>query len=717
MARGFDRLRKALHRPPRYLIARIGSEIARQSRRPWTRLRPRLLSDRVLLRKMHAGSIGELWGRQAASAFFVGAPAPEAMRRRFLDTYPLGERDIVRAAEAVLRHEFDLLGSGPTTLGDPLPWHVDFKTGRRWPLRYCHDLDPNELDRPSDVKVPWELSRCQHFTTLGQAYWLTEDERFAEEFVAQVTDWIRANPFARGINWACPMDVALRAISWIWGFHFFAGSRACATDAFRSQFLRNLLLHGEFLAANIEVDEVNGNHHLVDGAGLVFLGLFFRQTHVGVRWLNRGRRIVIEAMLEQVHEDGVDIEQSIAYHRLVLETFLTTALLLRHHGENPPRPFSERLERMIEFVLAYSKPDGRAPLIGDADDGRMQKLGLQAVGDHRYLLSTGAVLFERGDFKSAAGRFWEESFWLLGPSAVASFERLPAAAAAPASRAFPHGGFYVLRNAAAHVIVDCGEVGLRGLGGHGHNDILSFELHMNGINLVTDCGAYLYTASREWRNRLRSTAAHNTVEVDGEELNRLVDPDELFRLRYDAVPTEVRWGPDGDWLGLRAGHRGYERLPAPVMHVRTILLHPEEPRVLIRDRLESAGVHGLIWRFHLDPGIEARVLGEAVQLSAGERVAWFTLLEGPADLAFRLESGWVSPRYGVKVASAVLVGKTAGRLPVEVSCAFTSYPPDASERARYLDALAAASTHSAEDSDGEIGEAHIRSSSARNHPR
>ncbi len=55
-------------------------------------------------------------------------------------------------------------------------------------------LEYLELDRPTDVKVPWELSRCQHFTTLGQAYWLTGDERYAREFVDEVSDWIARNP-------------------------------------------------------------------------------------------------------------------------------------------------------------------------------------------------------------------------------------------------------------------------------------------------------------------------------------------------------------------------------------------------------------------------------------------------------------------------------------------------------------------------------------------
>ena len=61
------------------------------------------------------------------------------------------------------------------------------------------------------------------------------------------------------------------------------------------------------------------------------------------------------------------------------------------------------------------------------------------------------------------------------------------------------------------------------------------------MNVVTDCGAYLYTASREWRNRFRSTAFHNVVQVDGEELNRLISPDHLWQLRDDARPLNVAW--------------------------------------------------------------------------------------------------------------------------------------------------------------------------------
>jgi len=682
--------RRALHRPAGYVISRIGRRLALVARRPWDRIRPRLLTDAALLRMAGVDSIDRLWENVVSAPFFFNTRNCDEWTARFRVAFPDGERHIVQAAATVLRHEFDLLGSGPVALGDPLPWHVDFKSGRQWPISWCHSVDANELDKPSDVKVPWELSRCQHVPLLGQAWWLTGDERFAREFVAQIDDWIDRNPYTLGINWACPMDVSLRAVSWIWGLHFFADAEACRSTAFRSSLLRSLYLHGEFVAANPEVDEVNGNHYLVDGVGLVFLGALFRSLPAAARWFDIGKQMVCTEIDQQVHEDGTGIEQSIAYHRLVLESFTAAGLLLRACGEPMPASFWRRLERMHDFVCAYVKPDGQAPLIGDADDGRFEKLGQQAITDHRYLLSTGAALFNRADFKKASQRFWEESFWLLGPRGLDAYQRIDACPSARGSRAFADGGFYILRGESAYVIVDCGEVGLKGLGGHGHNDVLSFEVSLDGLNVVTDSGCYLYTSSREWRNRFRSTAYHNTLQVDDEEINRFVHPDELWRLRYDAVPTRVDWNDSGQWRYVRAGHRGYERLTPPVTHVRTVMAHATEPHVVIADRVDGTGVHGLTWRFHLDPGIEAQVRGESVTLTAGRgRSMWLTCVHRTTTtpLSISLQSGWVSPRFGVKHPRVVVVATTTTPVPIDCVWVITSIDPESPEAAAWRAAI------------------------------
>jgi hypothetical protein len=416
----------------------------------------------------------------------------------------------------------------------------------------------------------------------------------------------------------------------------------------------------------------------------VFLGVFFRHTAKGRRWLEQGRSIVLDEMLQQVSDDGVDFEQSTAYHRLVLELFFTSYLLLEKNGERVPDAQWARLGRMLDFVSAYTKPNGLAPLIGDADDGRVQKLGPQPINDHRYLLSTGAARFGRPDLKAAATRFWEESFWILGPDAADAFDRLPASRPLQ-STAFPSGGFYVLRSPSAHVVIDCGEVGMRGRGGHGHNDVTSFELFLNGMNAVSDCGAYLYTASREWRNRFRSTAFHNVPQIDDEELNRFLGEDALWQLADDARPTAVEWTSSGPGGYFRGGHDGYARLTPAVMPSRELFVAPDQPRVVLRDRIDGSGAHRLTWRFHFDPAVTPELVERDCRLRSGDAEIWM-LADGGDRRERRLERGWVSPSYGVRQETSVLV-ITDTRAPSTLTCVFAETQLSDAQRRQMIEAL------------------------------
>ena len=131
------------------------------------------------------------------------------------------------AAERVLRHEFDLLGSGRFIPVDPdrpagedgyrpIDWYLDPIRGLRFPRGVVREAFDLETMRPgdADIKLPWELARCQHWPLLGQAYRLTGDERFAVEIAREMGDFIEANPIGTAVNWSCTMDVALRAANW-----------------------------------------------------------------------------------------------------------------------------------------------------------------------------------------------------------------------------------------------------------------------------------------------------------------------------------------------------------------------------------------------------------------------------------------------------------------------------------------------------------------------
>ena len=604
-------------------------------------------------------------------------------RERFLAVvareFPSSRAQTVKRADEICDHHFELLGSGKVGLGPKIDWHRDFKSGHRWKPRYYRNLRIMDLRDQSDIKVPWELSRFQHLVPLGKAYWYTGNERYAREFGDQVMDWIAENPPMVGVNWANAMEVAIRAVNWIWGHAFFKDSPTLTRD-FKVQFLKALLSHGRFIAYNLEYHEIrqagkplrlNSNHYLSDLVGLVYLGIMFPEFTEAKGWLQKGLRELFTEMGHQVHPDGVDYEASISYHRLVTELFTSTFLLCQKNGLDVPSEGWERLERMFEFILHYTKPNGRAPQIGDADDGRLHPLSDIPFDDHRYLLSIGAALFGRPDLKAAAGSFHEEAIWLLGPKGSEQFQAIREDNTAVSSRAFPQGGFYIMRHQDHYLICDTGGVGIHGHGSHGHNDTLSFELYAFDKAIIVDPGAFIYSGNPSWRNRFRSTAYHNTVVVDGHEMNR-VDEGVLFWLGNEAEGDVLEWESTPDYDVLDAQHRGYERLNRPVIHRRRIFFDKNQGFFILRDTLSGTSDHKLEWPFHFDSGIELKEAGDLTFHTRCEQGANLVLKAFDTELSWVILDGWVSTQYGVKNPAKIL--HFSGSYPLPKTLTFLLYP-------------------------------------------
>jgi len=417
----------ARNMPPKVLMECITRLAKRRIRKYTVKFHPVKMSDKDFLDATEYKTIDEFLNRGRPS-FFFNFGDKDIIIQTVKKEYQTTIKETINNADEIRVHTFNLLGSGKTKLSEEIDWHLDFKSGFRWnPKEYYLGTGKHvTLDDDSDVKVPWELSRCQHFVTLGKAYWYAGDEKYAKEFANQVESWIENNPIELGVNWACTMDVAIRAVNWIWGYHFFYDSLSL-TRGFKIKFFKSLFLHGRHIINNLEFGLVRGNHYLSDIVGLIYLGILFQDTKEGKKWLEKGISALKEEMQFQVHPDGVDFEGSISYHRLVTELFLSATLLCLKNNITFPDWYMNRLEKMIEFVVYYTKPDGTAPQIGDNDDGRLHILadyGNWNRLDHQYLLSIGAVLFKRNGFKEAVDKFHEEAFWLLGVEGLNTFDML-----------------------------------------------------------------------------------------------------------------------------------------------------------------------------------------------------------------------------------------------------------------------------------------------------
>ena len=209
----------------------------------------------------------------------------------------------------------------------------------------------------------WELNRHQHLIVLAQAYLLTGDTRNLDEIRAQLESWIAGNPFHRGTNWASALEVAFRALSWIWVYHLVG----CKLPGdFRERWLHTLYLHGCHLANNLSFYFSPNNHLVGEALALHALGLFFAGVSRAAHWQQLGARVMREQMDRQIRADGSSFEQSTYYQGYLLDMFRLHAVLAA-----PSAEYLAKLERMAEYLDAVTGPSGLPPMIGDDDGGHL----------------------------------------------------------------------------------------------------------------------------------------------------------------------------------------------------------------------------------------------------------------------------------------------------------------------------------------------------------
>jgi len=614
------------------------------------------------------------------------------LARLVAECFPESYKETLRRADLACRHVVEVLGSGPTDLGDPINWWTDFKGGT-WAQGDYQELNATlyandfQNDRYiGDIKLPWELNKHAHLLELAKAYWLTGDERYAEALLAQMDDWIARNPFLYGIAWTQNLIVAQRAIAWTLAIQAVWQSPAF-TPARLLRLLRALYQHARYIPAHFEFAERASNHLFGNAAGLAAIALVFPEFCDAETWRATALWTIESELAKQVYPDGVHYEQSVNYHRYVVEFCLLPWLLTWPQ----PLPYSAAaraaLRRMMTFLLHMTQPNGQVQPISDADGTRVWRFNGRSMNDHRGVLNLGAVLFKDGALKFGMDGNREDLLWWLGPEVYREWEALRAEEP-PRSVAFPKGGYFVLRETwgpeALWVFFDCGHVGMGDWpdevseGTHGHSDLLTFGLAAGGETFLTDLGSYTYTGSRPWHDYFRSAQGHNVLLVDGQDQSVLTT---TWAMRERARPREVAWqfSPDIDFV--TGAHDGYRRLSPPVLHRRSLLLLRAERRVIIRDDLEGEGDHTVEALFHAMPAVRVlqadrpdswKLIGQRASVTITFLAE--SLRQGqPLPLAYRVAKGatspidgWYAEDYGVKEPAPVLHVSFRGPCPLRL---------------------------------------------------
>lgn len=623
------RLRRAASLPPRVVAAELAWRAARAGLGSATRLRDR-----------EPGQARASGGTRWAPFLLQGQarPAPGSLPSSAVEA-------CLREAEAAILGCFSILGHGPLDFGRPPAWHTDPVVDASWHPDTRSARVPVTAPPGADIKVPWEASRMHWLVALGRAKQYTGDARYARAAATLLEAWRRDNPTGHGVNWCNTMEVAIRAVNLVW-----------AAEIFQNPVVARLVGamlpgHGRHILGNLEYSpRLTSNHYLADVVGLLYVGAALRRTLTGRAWLRFAAGALGREVCKQFDEDGMNFEASTGYHRLSTELVLFGVLAMERLGLSLPPEAAARFGRAIEVMSALRKPDGLLPAVGDDDSGLVVNL---ASGRHprdpASLIGAG-----RAVLAGTTGCFAGDEFqrWAVGGAVAAT---PPGASAA----ALPRSGRFVLADRSMWCLVECGDVGQRGNGGHAHNDTLSFVLAVHGRELVTDPGSGTYTRDQTLRDRFRGTRAHATVEIDGEEINP-IERGSPFRLAGLDRPVVEEVDLYGTPQRVRASHRGYRRLPDPVTHRRCFELWPG--RLLVTDELACQGEHLAVVTFPLTPGTVVERHAAGWMLRMGPVEVALTQVDGP-EIPLATIGSEVSPVYGAFQPSTCLRGRVTVRGP------------------------------------------------------
>jgi hypothetical protein len=490
--------------------------------------------------------------------------------------------EVAALAEEIRCHRFPIFGATIDT-GPEVRWRRDYFRGIETDLAYFRLIPFLDTPRAGDHKTIWELNRHQHLVVLAQAYLLTGESRNLDEIRAQLESWIAGNPFHRGTNWASALEVAFRALSWLWIDQLVGRNMPVH---FRARWLHMLYLHGCHLANNLSFYYSPNNHLVGEALALHALGQYFSGLPRAARWEQLGARVMREQMTRQIRDDGSSFEQSTYYQANLLDMFSLHAALA-----SPGPEYRVKLEQMAEFLRAITGPSGTLPLLGD-DDG-------------------GCLLF--GPIKRPSGvRNWQ-------------------------SKLFPDAGLAIMNHGTTHTIVDAGPFGAMH-SGHSHSDTLNIILRSGGEDILIDPGTYTYTAEPKWRDWFRSSAAHNTIRIDGLDQAVMAGP---FRWTSPPSVAILHWSTDGerDILVAECCYAGFT-------HRRRVEFRKPDVFLIVDEVSGPSGPHDVEQFWHLGSvNVRAKLI-----------------LPDDAELM----EGWRSTAFGRKFPAPMLRVRRCSELPLRL---------------------------------------------------
>ena len=542
-------------------------------------------------------------------------------------------------------------------------WNRDPKTGITAPLSFGPTLNCQDHNLVGDIKYLWEPNRHLFLVPIAQAYQMSGNFFYLNSIQAALTTWFDQCPYLSGPNWSSSLELGIRLINWsiIWqliGCKKSAVFNDNSGQTFLIRWMEFVYQHLHFIDNNLSYHSSANNHLIGEAAGL-FIGTVtwpYWPELESVR--EKAFKILEKEALLQNASDGTNREQAIFYQQFVLDFLIMAGLAGRYNGYEFSKSYWQRIESMVAFLASVLDVNGNVPMIGDADDGYVSFLSAESdFCNYRSILATGAVLFNRQDFKLKARNLDHKTCWLMGGKAVEMFAALSTQPTKlPIQREFKEGGYYILgknfeKRNEIRCIVLCGPLGYLSIAAHGHAAALSIYLSVCGHEILIDPGTYTYHGHDKWRNYFRGTSGHCSLSIDGHDQSQSGGKFMWTKHAHAHCETWMVGRTKDRFIGY---HNGYLRLSDPVIHKREVILDKTMDRISVIDWIECKKTHTVkrFWHFSEACGVRLksnRLIvqnnGVEVEIDCSDSHQNLLLAKGDKKTPF----GWISRGFDHKV--------------------------------------------------------------------
>lgn len=386
-------------------------------------------------------------------------------------------------------HDFPVLGYGTLPKPTGEGWHADALHDYGWERRYFARSDFVAAQVRADVKIPWELSRLQWLVWLAEGALVAESaeqEAITAQILGTIEDWATANPAGYGINWACGMEVAIRAAN----LAVAVGTIAHLLNDMQLDRITSILAaHRDYLARFPETSDVPGNHYLTDLMGEVVL--YAALEGLGSANLTHSLAKFAEAADAQFEVGGCHIERATVYHRLTFDIVALPQALALRAGDPSASKLASIIKRAAAFMAQVCDDSGSLPVFGDQDSGHVLWFGESAQAVDARVCK--APQSGETDLYGFLGELVRDAAFF--PDIVRETGQ--------------RSGFATVVGDSFRATMKTGPIGLDGRAAHDHDDALSVCASFDGRAVLIDPGCHSYTLDPALRREFLLSSRHN----------------------------------------------------------------------------------------------------------------------------------------------------------------------------------------------------------------